>query len=252
MQFDSREQERSGTLYLVAVGVSSYQNKARSLRFAATDAKAFHQLMVAQTGKRYQAVEHRLLADGATRPTAANIKQALELFQQAGPQDTVVLFLSGHGDYDPERGDYYFLPYDAQTTSGDDWQADTVIKWRVLQETLQEAKGRRVLLVDTCHAGGAFNPRLIKDASDQEIVVLSATDTSSVAQELPELGHGVFTHALLKGLNGEADKYGDDKVISINELYTYLEFNIKKLTEETQVPTSNTTAGFKNFGFVKL
>jgi len=164
----------------------------------------------------------------------------------------VVLFLSGHGDYDSQRGDYYFLPYDAQNTRDDEWQADTVIKWPLLQTALQEAKGRRVLLVDTCHAGGAFNPRLIKDSSDHEIVVLSATDTGSVAQELPELKHGVFTYALLKGLNGKADLLGDDKMISINELYLYLEDSITTLTKETQIPTSNTTAGFKNFGFVKL
>ena len=248
VQYDSREPAQHGTLYLVAVGVSQYQNRNRSLRFAATDATAFHQTMVAQKGKRYLKVKHRLLADGATRPTAANIKQALALFKQAGPQDTVVLFLSGHGVYDGR--DYYFLPYDAKAQRNQ-WQPDSVIKWDVLQAALQEAKGRRVLLVDTCHAGGAINPRLIKDASDHEIIVLSATDTYSVAQELPELGHGVFTHALLKGLKGKADFVGEDNVISINELYTYLEFTIKTVTDGSQVPTSNTTAGFKNFGFVK-
>jgi len=249
VQFDSREPAQHGTLYLVAVGVSEYQNADRSLRFAATDAKAFHETMVGQKGKRYQSVKHRLLADGATRPTAANIKQALDLFKAAGPEDTVVLFLSGHGVYDGR--DYYFLPYDAQE-AGREWQADSVIKWDVLQTVLQETKGRRVLLVDTCHAGSAINPRLIKDASDHEIIVLSATDTYSVAQERPDLKQGVFTYALLQGLKGKADLMGDDKVISINELYTYLEFTIKTVTEGTQVPTSNTTAGFKNFGFFKL
>jgi uncharacterized caspase-like protein len=143
---------------------------------------------------------------------------------------------------------YYFLPYDARQ-QGSQWQADTVIDWRVLQQALQEAKGRRVLLVDTCHAGGAFNPRLIKDASDHEIVVLSATDSGSVAQELIELGHGVFTYALLKGLEGEADLVGDDKIIEISELYTYLDSMIKKVTDHSQVPISNSTSGFKNFGF---
>jgi len=249
VQFDSREPAQHGTLYLVAVGVSAYQNTNRSLRFAARDAKAFHQTMKEQKGKRYQAVKDRLLADGATRPTAANIKQALDLFKEAGPEDTVVLFLSGHGVYDGR--DYYFLPYDAQE-SGRKWQSDSVIKWEILQAALQETKGRRVLLVDTCHAGSAINPRLIKEASDHEIIVLSATDTYSVAQERPELKQGVFTYALLQGLKGKADMLGDDKVITIHELYTYLEFTIKTVTEGTQVPSSNSTAGFKNFGFFKL
>ena len=249
VQFEGHEPTQQGTLYLVAVGVSQYQNRNRNLRFAATDAKAFHKLMLGQKGKRYQHVKQRLLADGATRPTAANIKQALKLFQQAKPQDTVVLFLSGHGVSDGR--DYYFLPYDAQE-QGNQWRTNSVIKWDILQEALQEAKGRRVLLVDTCYAGNAINPRLIKDASDAEIVVLSATDNRSVAQELPELKHGVFTYALLKGLKGKADLVGDDNVISINELYTYLEFTVKTLTNYNQVPISNTSVGFKNFGFVQL
>jgi uncharacterized caspase-like protein len=35
--------------------------------------------------------------------------------------------------------------------------------------------------------------------------VFSATDDKTLAQERPELEHGVFTHALVSGINGEAD-----------------------------------------------
>ncbi|OAD20284.1 hypothetical protein THIOM_004028, partial [Candidatus Thiomargarita nelsonii] len=55
---------------------------------------------------------------------------------------------------------------------------------------MQETEGRRILLVDTCHSGNAFNSRLVKDSADGSIVVISATDSSSFAQELPELKHG--------------------------------------------------------------
>ncbi len=191
--------ETQGTLYIVAVGVSEYKNPAHNLRYAAIDARDIHDFFATQQGKQYSRVESKLLADGATQPTSANIKAALDLFNQATPDDTVILFLSGHGDNQGQ--DYYFLPYDTQEQDGG-WDPNTVVKWRTLQNTLQETKGRRLLLVDTCHAGGAFNPRLIKDAADSNIVVLSATDRDSVAQELPALGHGVFTYALLEGLQG--------------------------------------------------
>jgi uncharacterized caspase-like protein len=198
--------QKQGNLYFVAIGVSKYQNSSYNLRYAADDARELHDYLIEQQAKVYQQVENVLLADGAIVPTAVNIKTALKLFSRAKPDDTVVLFLSGHGE--SQGRNYYFLPYDAQS-QGNSWNPDSVIEWSVLQDALQNAKGRRLFFVDTCHAGGAFNPRLVKDAADSNIVVLSATDRDSVAQELPSLGHGVFTYALLEGLRGKADFGGD-------------------------------------------
>ena len=69
----------------------------------------------------------------------------------------------------------------------------------------------RFMLLDTCHAANAFNPRLEKDAQDARIVVFSATAANNTAAELPELGHGVFTYSVLEGLRGKA-KTSDDGV----------------------------------------
>ncbi|MDM8563312.1 caspase family protein, partial [Candidatus Marithioploca araucensis] len=135
-------------------------------------------MLTQQQGKRYKTVKSHLLADGEkTPPTAANIKNALKLFKQAGKNDTVVLFLSGHGDN--AGREYYFLPKNAKE-KGSNWHPDTVVKWRELQNLLENTLGKRILLVDTCYAGGAFNPRLIKDTSDNNIIVISATDKWSV------------------------------------------------------------------------
>jgi len=79
---------------------------------------------------------------------------------------------------------------------------------------MERTQRQRLLFVDTYHSGNAFNSRLVKDAADARIVVISATDSDSLAQELPELQHGVFTYALLEGLKGGAD-YNIDKLIKI-------------------------------------
>jgi len=254
VEVKSRHKDNQGTLYLIAIGVSQYRDASLSLRFAATDARAIHALLTAQAGKRYHKVESRLLADGATVPTAANIRAALQLFNQSTPDDTVVLFLSGHGDNSSGR-DYYFLSHDAQEQDSQDsnWNPKTVIKWRELQNVLENTIARqRVLLVDTCYSGAAFNPRLINDATAKSIVVLSATDGKTVGQEQEKLGHGIFTYALLKGLQGKADLLGDDKIITIKELDTYLEFAIPQVSDGFQIPQSNFQTGFQNFGFVRL
>ena len=59
-------------------------------------------------------------------------------------------------------------------------------------KVLINAQGSRIMFVDTCHASGAYSPRLVKDAADASIVVFSATDKDTEAQETTQLGHGVL------------------------------------------------------------
>ena len=125
------------------------------------------------------------------------------------------------------------------------WRPSTVLKWSVLQSALQEAQGSRIMFIDTCHSRGAYNARLIKDAADANIVVFSATDSATEAQERSELGHGVFTYALDEGLNGNADlmKRG---AININTLFVFVSDEVKRLTNDEQEPTFS-ASGVKNF-----
>ena len=246
--FKSYRKKKLGDLYLISVGVSDYRENSLDLHYAAADARAFHKALLKQKGKSYRKIHHILLADGADEsPTAANIEDALDLFAEAGKNDTVILFLAGHGVN--ENGQYYFLPKDARQRRNR-WRKSSVIKWRVLQDALEESQGQRILFVDTCHAGNAFNSRLVKDAADARIVVISATDSDSFAQELPELKHGVFTYALLEGIKGKADA-NRDKDIKIMELTSYLSDKMEKLTDGHQIPVLHTPGGFKNFVLVR-
>ncbi len=184
-----------------------------------------------------------LLADGAQAPTAANIEDALDLLYKATQDDTVILFLAGHGVN--EDGNYYFLPKDAKQRN-ERWRKSSVIKWRVLQDALEGTAGRRILLVDTCHSGNAFNARLVKDAANARITIISATDSNSFAQELPDLKHGVFTYALLEGLKGKAD-VNRDNLIKIKELDNYISEQVEELTDGSQMSVSFSASGFENF-----
>jgi WD40 repeat protein len=183
---------RQGTLHLISIGVSAYPNlpEDKQLDFAAKDAVALYQLLTTQANKQYRQVKSTLLSDhkGQT-PTKRNIENALQQLRQAKPEDTTILFLSGHG---VNMGkDYYFVPRDAR---GEQLEKESMVPWQSLQKALANSQGRRILLVDTCHAEGAINPRLLKDAADQNIVIISATDSESTAREIKRLGHGVFTY----------------------------------------------------------
>jgi uncharacterized caspase-like protein len=225
--------DRRGTLYVVAVGVDDYTNsRGHSLRFAGADARAFCEAMLRHAGPLHECAECLLLAKGGDQePTRKNIEDAMLLFRKAEPQDTVALFLAGHGAYDGPN--YVFMPQDTGGKDGH-FQPSTVVRWHVFQDALQTATGRRLMFVDTCHSGGAYNARLVKDAHDAEIVVFSATDSRTLAQERAELGHGAFTFALTQGLSGGAALGGDD--VALTGLLGYVSREVNAITGGAQSP----------------
>ena len=156
----------------------------------------------------------------------------------------MVLFLAGHGEN--EGADYLFMPEDAEEVDGKYFRPSTVVKWSVLQQALQDAQGTRIMFVDTCHSRGAYNPRLIKDAADENIVVFSATDSATEAQEDPDLGHGLFTYALVEGLNGKPPVFIDEGAVNIQELFSFVSREVKRLSKGEQKPTLY-ASGVKDF-----
>ena len=238
--------DKKGKLFILAIGVNKYVKlgSQNSLNYAAADARLMLDTLTRKAGPLHTEVKSKLLvSEGDAAPTKANIEDALLLFREAGPEDTVILFLAGHGIN--EGANYLFMPEDAERAAdGKNWRPSSVVEWHVLQKALQEAQGNRIMFVDTCHSRGAFNPRLIKDAADDSIVVFSATDSATEAQELGNLGHGVFSYALDEGLKGGAD-FMKEGAINILELSAFVSKEVKRLTNKEQDPAFN--IGSKNF-----
>ena len=81
--------------------------------------------------------------------------------------------------------------------------------WYAFQEAIEGAKGRRILFLDTCHAGNSYNQRLSNDSYQANIIVYSAARWDQEALERSDLGHGLFTYAMVEGIEGQAAK-GDN------------------------------------------
>jgi WD40 repeat protein len=238
--------DKKGRLFVLAVGVDDYSKlgQASALHYAGADARLIVDTLTQKAGPLHTEIKSKLLVSGGDMPpTKANIEDALLLFREAQPEDTVILFLAGHGVND--GADYMFMPEDAQKTENDQWRPSSVVRWHVLQHALQEAHGNRIMFVDTCHARGAFSPRLVKDAFDANIVVFSATDQDSFAQERTDLGHGVFSYVLSEGLKGAANFSKRDGV-SLFQLGEFVSEEVKRLTNDEQEPTFSLSQ-VKNF-----
>jgi WD40 repeat protein len=242
--------DKKGKLFVLAIGVDKYPkfDAYLWLHYAAADARLLLDTLTKKAGPLHTEVRSKLLVTGGdTPPTKANIEDALLFFHDAGPDDTVVLFLAGHGEN--EGADYLFMPEDAEEVDAKYFRPSTVVKWSVLQQALQDAQGIRIMFVDTCHSPGAYNQRLIKDAADANIVVFSATDSATEAQEDANLGHGIFTYALAEGLNGKADLMNKGAV-NITGLFNFVSSEVYDLSKGEQEPTFS-AAGVKNFVVAK-
>jgi len=232
--------DKRGTLYILAIGVDQYKglgntcgNNGKSscdLRFSGADAQALVAAVEKRLGPAHNKVVKRVLVNGAgpgNDPTAANILDAIDLLKQATETDTVLLFIAGHGVNDGP--DYRFLPTNAELAGGI-IKGSTVVQWQVLQAAIEGTKGRRVLFIDTCHAGNAYNQRLGNAAYHANIIAYTAARFDQEAIEDPKLGHGLFTYAVVEGLDG---KGGLDakRQVSTKELAAYVVKRVEELAK---------------------
>ena len=67
------------------------------------------------------------------------------------------------------------------------------------------------------------------------LFLLAATKPDEESKERPELEHGAFTYAVLKGLQGAADSDGDG-LLSVSDLFSYVARSVPRLTEGRQHP----------------
>ena len=184
--------DRRGTLHVLAIGVNEYKGlgdtcgSSCDLSYSVADARKLAEAIEKRLAPGHSRVVKRVLVNGGDakdQPTASNIIDAVELLRQAEETDTVVLFIAGHGKN--EGPDYRFLPTDAEWTGGA-LRGSTVVPWQVLQSAVEAAKGRRLLFVDTCHSGNAYNQRLGNAAYHANIIAYTAARFDQEAHGGPQ------------------------------------------------------------------
>jgi tetratricopeptide (TPR) repeat protein/WD40 repeat protein len=230
-------------LHVVLVAIKEYQNPKFNLTYTIDDAKALEELFIAQkNGNLYGDVKvHTLYNNAVTKAGFYNFF-AKELVPQVNPGDMLVFFFSGHGDV--RDGDFYFVPWDSEgiDTSMEKNIARADIVGNILKLNVKDA----LILLDACKSGQILEMespvgRLLRDLEQKAIIAAAEGDQS--AQELLELGHGVFTWAILKGFGGEAAN-GSGRHIGAQELASYVEEAVPAKMEEF-ASSSNASKGFQ-------
>jgi len=229
--------------WAVVIGVGQYNSSAiPQLRYTVADAEMVHQVLVGQGGFKKENV--LLLTDKTERkPTLRDLKWALGTFlaRSAKKDDLIVIFFAGHGapEIDPRGAESdgfakYLVPSDADPND----LYSTALPMDEFQTIFDRIEADRVVVfLDACYSGAAggrtFASRRTRSARVDEVfldrltrskgrAIITASRASEVSLEVPELGHGLFTHYLVQGLRGAAD-LDRDGIVSLQEVYQYLE-----------------------------
>ena len=237
-------QKSEGNFYAIVVGTSTYGDPSMHLTFPAKDAESFaYGLRLGAEGLYGKAkVWIRVLASDYTPgnaatgdglPTKANIREAFQYVKDhARPEDTLVVFMAGHGVMSAHNRDLYFYP--TEDARGFDFESDPTLKdvsavssdelFQWLREPVKTMPLKEVVILDTCAAGGAADAlshlaekreippdqrraiELLKDGTGTFILMGAAADASSYEHSL--YGHGLLTYALLEGMRGSSLKDG--------------------------------------------
>lgn len=264
----------SGRKYAVVLGVSKYQYNdvgLGNLNYADADANAMYRWLVDKGG--FMPGDILLMTN--EQATLSGVRDSLERFlTKAAETDLVLFFFAGHGTPDPfNPKELYYLMTDSKVADLEQTGFRMTDLRRILDERLRSK--RVIFLLDTCHSAGVSGKKVLglrseedrqggRGLDDTEIDVRQlerveikndisrvsgrilglpgrAVFTSSGVNEASREnkkwggGHGVFTWAVLEGLGGQAD-INLDKVITANELFSYVTERVRTETKSKQNP----------------
>ncbi len=254
-----QDKKPKGKLYVAVVGINDYPKlkgecggRDCELAFPVADAVGFLKTIKAHTAPLFDSmvplvmVSPKALEDEPEEaaelgkivdlgdvldPDAQTVTgELVDFLDRPGPDDTTIVFVASHGLNIGER--FFLIPENGQKRDGE-WRVSSLVNWQVIQDQIGLATGRRILMLDTCHAANAFNAKLEKEASDARVIVFSATAANNTAQERRDLGHGVFTYSLIEGLSGQANSGDGVRLLSLAD-YVYRE--VVRLTNGKQEP----------------
>ncbi|MBN2808866.1 MAG: caspase family protein [Deltaproteobacteria bacterium] len=231
-------------LHIVTVGISKYDNHRLDLNFSRQDAEKIGQALLAEKSSAYsEIILHHLYDDEASR-TAINKK--LEELINLPPQDTVVIYMAGHGETLDDE--WFFIPHELRHPENKTSLKENAISSSLLELSIAQIGARRIFLIlDACKSGALVNAFANFDnyrpmallSRLTGIHVISATTRDQYAGEFGRLGHGLFTYSLLEGLQNRADNNPKDGNISVSEIMSYVETQMPILIERHALPVQN-------------
>jgi len=208
--------------HALVIGIADYP-KVKSLpKIVLDDARALREVLVSDACGYLEGNVTELLNSEATY---AGIHMALaDLAARTNPDDTVIVFFSGHGAHNPSSDTrQYILPFDFDPSD----VPGTAIAGDEMTALLRSITADRLLvLFDSCHSGGAADPKEltpeVKTGLSEDYyaalahgtgrVVIASSRADEVSWALGGMNNSLFTHYLLEAFRGAGRTLGDGYV----------------------------------------
>lgn len=203
-------------IWAITAGISGYPEAADVLNRASMDAVEVYDFMITEQGIPE---DHVILLVDAIATVDNFIDGVSSLLENAGPEDRVVIFFSGHGNQlapgsggqeESDSANESICLFDDEIS--DDQLADLV-------DSLADAPV--FLFFDACHSGGFVNDF----TQGSNVLVLTA------AREDLSVSERILTPILLQGSRGDADIDGNGYVSAL-ELMTYIDGRLQLICPE--------------------
>ena len=232
-------------VWAVVVGAARYAHM-RTLKYTDDDAYHLFAFLKSVEGGALPDEQVKVLIDDDA--THRNIIMAMrEVYQRADENDVILFYFSGHGL--PGA----FLPVDF------DGMTNRLEHYQLRDELLASRAKHKLVIADACHSGSlggrdntqgaiAFGGRgggadaalnayynALNNAQASTALLLSSKG-EEISLEDGGLRSGIFSHYLIRGMKGEADDNGD-RLVSIQELFSFVHREVRRYTGNIQTPT---------------
>jgi hypothetical protein len=222
-------------LFLVAVGINEYKNPEMKLNYAVADATGIKRFFQSNWDNLFSDLHLEEIYD--EEANSENIKSRINELA-ALEEDVVVIYLAGHGLN--MNDEWYFLGYDVIYPENEVEVRKKSISSNEFKRMITRVRSlKKLIIIDSCKSGKIMDAlsRSVEDRralhqlarSTGTHIIASSTD-KQYASETPHLEHGLFTYALLKGLEGRSERA--DNTITVRELMAYVEKELPLISEK--------------------
>ena len=220
------QKNTSPRIFALVIGISDYYGTEADLRYADSDAKHFYNHLLKAFPNEIKNGECKILLNH--QATASNIKKQLTaVFSKATENDYVIFYFSGHGN----KG--VIIPADIQNQ----------VSYSEVKSAFKNTKAKyKLCIIDACYAGSIEQINSISNYNNQQMLkesrlaVLSSSSSNQLSSESIQLGQGLFSYWLIKGMKGAAD-LNNDKYITAGELFVYTRKAVAEKSGGRQIPT---------------
>ena len=237
------------TGHAIVIGVANYRHGSPLPGAVLNDAQDVAAVLKANEYCGYDERNVHLLLDGDA--TLERIRAALASVAAAsGPDDTVVIFFSGHGANlgDPADPESALLPVECDPRTLD----TTSLSEPEFSAALQRFAAQRLLvLIDACHSAGAGSFKAAQAAEPPALgysekslgrlaqgtgrVLIASSRASEESLVFSNNSNSVFTSHLLNALRGQAWTRGDG-LIRVFEIFNHVSEMVKRQVPGQQHP----------------